>query len=94
MSVESTHGGFESLKKNSPSRRRTAPDPLSSTSAMVASEVSVPETEFNRFNFYPIWVFFLMLDRDESAREAQPEVEAKVRRHLLITAQQLEICLC
>lgn len=39
----------------------TAPDPLSNTSAMVASEVSVPETVLNGLNFY----LFFMLDRDE-----------------------------
>lgn len=39
----------------------TAPDPLSNTSAMVASEVSVPETVLNGLNLY----LFFMLDRDE-----------------------------
>lgn len=33
-------------KKTLPSRRMTAPDPLSNTSAIVASEVSLPENAF------------------------------------------------
>lgn len=36
---------------NSPSKRTTAPDPLSNTSATVASVVSLPEKVFYSFTF-------------------------------------------
>lgn len=39
-------------ERNSPSKRMTAPDPLSNTSATVASEVSVPENVFYPFISY------------------------------------------
>lgn len=54
---------IEGEKKTSPSKRMTAPEPLSNTSAMVASEVSLPENVFypNMFKIDLLKLLLLLL---------------------------------